>query len=49
MINTKYIFADERGLLVFIRKFHVGSYHAIIGKLVAMGKVDPDKFLVNHK
>ena len=49
MISSKYIFADERGLLVFIRKYPDGSYHAIIGKWVAMGKVDPDKFLVNHK
>ena len=42
MISSKYI-ADERGLLVFIRKFHVGTYRAIIGKWVGMGKVDPDK------
>ena len=31
MISSKYIYADERGLLVFIRKFPGGSYRTIIG------------------
>ena len=43
MISSKYIYADERGLLVFIRKFPGGTYRAIIGNRVAMGKVDPVK------